>query len=185
MAMPLPLCLKKKRFPGRQLSCHCASFAVLELTVRDTRTSPATDKILALTHTASTNAYACASAQLTERRSEMTAPAFLPKAAVMDVLAVMAVNTTSARRIYLVSRTRVTRHACDSLVSAIKEETRFVVMVEVPNTPVTWIVANVTVRPQLSLVRIILAMAAHTGARCILESLCLVTVSARDFQVTA
>ena len=149
------------------------------------RVSPETDNNFVITRASSTRAYACASAQLPECRSDMAAPAVLPETAVMHIFSIMTVNTASTRRIHLLSGTRVTGHARNFPVCAVKLKTRFVVMIKVPDTPVARVVADTTDRAQLSLVRVVLAVAAHARAGCVLESRSLVTILAYDFHVTA
>jgi hypothetical protein len=147
--------------------------------------SPDTDNNIELTRTPSAHACARATPKLAESRSDMTAPAIFPKPAVMDVFPVVAINTTSTRRIHFVSGARVTGLTRNLFVRTVERESCLVVVIEVPNSPVAWIVANVADRPQFSLVRIILAMAAHTVARRILEPLSLVATLALDLQMTS
>ena len=149
------------------------------------RVSPATDSAFVFTRGCSARAYACAGAQLPECRSDMAATAVLPEAAVMHIFAVMTINTASTRRIHLVSGTCVTGHARNFVVCAVKLKTRFVVMIKVPDTPVARVMADTTDRAQLSLVRVVLAVATHARAGRILESRSLVTVLACHFHVTA
>ena len=74
----------------------------------------------------------------------MAARALLSEATVMHIVAVVTINTATARGIYLFARSRMTRHARQLLVRAINYETRFLMMIEVPDTPVAHVMTIVT-----------------------------------------
>lgn len=59
------------------------------------------------------------------------------------------------------------------------------VMVELPEAPITGVVALLAIAPQGLAVRIVIAMAGHAFGLCILECRCLVTILAIDDLVSA
>jgi len=149
------------------------------------RASLFTDTAVAITRSLSARTDCDPAAQITEVGSEMAACALLSEAAVMYIVPVVAINAAATRGVHLVSRARMTRHTRELFVRTIDYEPRFLMMIEVPDAPVTCVVTNVAGRSQSSFVRIVLAMTTHTCARCVLEPPGLVTILARYFQMTA
>lgn len=115
----------------------------------------------------------------------MATRALLAKTSVVYVVAVVTINATPARGVDLRAGARMARHARDLRVCPIDDKSRFLVMIEVPYTPVAYVVTDIAGRPQLSLVRIIFAMATHALTRRVLESLRFMTVLACHLQMTS
>ena len=122
-----------------------------------------------------------AASKFPEIRSEMTTCALISKAAVVHVVTVMTIYTAPPGRVHLLPWAGVARYASELLMRTVDYESRFLVMVEVPDPPVACVVASITSTPQASFVRIVLTMAAHAGLRRVLEARSLVTVAARHF----
>ena len=115
----------------------------------------------------------------------MTTRAFLPKSSVVYIVAIVAINTTSARGVDLLPGPRVTRHTRELGVCPIDNEARFLGMIKIPYPPVAHVMTDIAGCPQLSLVRIVFAMATDTCARRVLEPLRLMAVLACHFQVAS
>lgn len=115
----------------------------------------------------------------------MAASAVVSESAVMHIVSIMAVNATTTCGVYLVARARMTGRTGESPVGTVEREAGVLVMIEIPNAPVPRVVASVTGRAQPSLVRIVLAVATHAGARRVPEPHCGVAFGAHYFLVTS
>lgn len=115
----------------------------------------------------------------------MAASAVVSESSVMHVVAVVAIDAATTRGVHLVTGTRMTGYASKFFVRTIDHETGALVMIEIPDSPVARVVAGVTGRAKLSLMLIVLAVAAHARARGVPESLRRVAILARHFLVTS
>ncbi len=113
----------------------------------------------------------------------MTTCTLAPKTAMMHIVTVVTIYATPSGRVHLLSRTGVARNTRKLLVCSINYESRFLMMIEIPDTPVARVVACIARAPQTSFVGIILTMATRTCLRRVLEARRLVTVTTGYFQV--
>lgn len=115
----------------------------------------------------------------------MATGARLSEASVMYVIAVVAINAAATRGVHLRTGACMTRYARKFRVCAIYDESGFLVMVKVPDTPVACVVTDITLCPELSLVRIVFSMATDALTRRVLESPGFMTILACHFQMAA
>ena len=95
----------------------------------------------------------------------------------------MTIYAASPSRVHLLTRTGMARHARELLMRSVNYESRFLMMVEVPDAPIAGIVASIASRPQAPLVGIVLTMATHTCLRGVLEARRLMAVTTSHFKV--
>ena len=115
----------------------------------------------------------------------MATRTLLPKPTVVYVVAVMTIDTSPPGGVHLVTGARMARHARELCVSTVDYESRFLMMIKVPDAPVAHVVTDITSRPQFSFVSIVFAMTTHTRTRRILEPLGRVAALAGHLEVTA
>ena len=74
----------------------------------------------------------------------MATCALLSEPSVVYIVTVVAINATPARGIHLLTGTCMTRHAGELRVCTIDDKSRFLMMVKVPDTPIPYVVADIT-----------------------------------------
>ena len=73
----------------------------------------------------------------------MEALAILSESAEMDVVPIVAINAATTRGVRRVTGTRVTGTTREFLVRAVNDKARTLVMIKIPDTPITRVVTGI------------------------------------------